>query len=842
MSIGDYIFSLLIEPLKLLLEVVFFYAFKVTDNVGLSIIVMSLVVNFVVLPLYKRADELQAEERDIQAKMADRIKRTKQTFKGDERFMMLKEYYRINHYKPIYALKSSVSLLLQIPFFIAAYSFLSELKLVEGMSLGPVRDLGQPDSLIVLGNISINLLPFIMTAINIISALIYLNKSPIKEKLKLILIALVFLVLLYNSPSALVFYWTLNNLFSLIKNLVLRFKEKKDGIVPTISKAKNWSDMAVVFLAGSVLAILTGVMIPSKIIASNPEEIINVFIPVPHSPLDYLINSALISCGTFLIWVPVFYYLVSGKLGKIISRALVAIASVGVLNSIAFDPDFGFLTSKLVYEKAMSFRVTDILINLAADAAVVAVVIFVGQKISSYKKISVLLLLSVIVFSGTNIAFFLINYHGVNYRVNSYDETKLSMTQTGENVVVIMMDRMIGAYIPFIFAEHPEVKTQFEGFTYYPNTLSYGVATNIASPALFGGYEYTPERLNARSNELLKDKHNEALLVMPTIFSDNDWNVTVCDLPYVDYAWLSDTSAFDGYNGIHAYNLSRSMNSDMLAESGKELEERLNRNFFCYGLMKTMPYIIQPLIYTNGSYTHFYGYSVDENLQGTFIREQMALASLSSVVEISDSSQNCFIAFSNRTTHEVCLLSDERYDGKLVVDGKALYFDDEEDYKSYQCNVQACILLGQWFDYLRENDLYDNTRIIIVADHGYGLCNIDELLLEDIGFDAEWVNPVLLVKDFNQNGFTVSDELMTNADTPFLAMDGVVENPVNPFTGEPIVAEDKSQDQLLYISTEWFTVTNNGTQFKDDKAYWLTVHDNIWNDDNWTKYDLPAEN
>ena len=52
MSILGYVFSLIIEPLKLLFEVVFYYAFKVTNNVGLSIIAMSLVVNFLVLPLY----------------------------------------------------------------------------------------------------------------------------------------------------------------------------------------------------------------------------------------------------------------------------------------------------------------------------------------------------------------------------------------------------------------------------------------------------------------------------------------------------------------------------------------------------------------------------------------------------------------------------------------------------------------------------------------------------------------------------------------------------------------------------------------------------------------------
>ncbi|MCR5384071.1 MAG: hypothetical protein K6E72_05515, partial [Saccharofermentans sp.] len=77
--------------MELLFEVLFSISNRLTGNEGLSIIFLSLAVNFLVLPLYKRADELQAEERDIQARMASRIRHIKKTFKGDERFFMLQE-------------------------------------------------------------------------------------------------------------------------------------------------------------------------------------------------------------------------------------------------------------------------------------------------------------------------------------------------------------------------------------------------------------------------------------------------------------------------------------------------------------------------------------------------------------------------------------------------------------------------------------------------------------------------------------------------------------------------------------------------------------------------------
>ena len=195
MTILSGLYTLIISPLELLFEVIFTIANRVIANEGLSIIFLSLAVNFLVLPLYKRADELQAEERDIQAVMAPHVKHIKKKFKGDERFFMLQEYYRINHYKPIYALKSSVSLLLQIPFFMAAYNLLSGMQSLQGMQFGIISDLGKEDALFMIGSFPVNVLPILMTAINIVSGIIYTKGHPLKSKIQVYGLAAVFLAL-----------------------------------------------------------------------------------------------------------------------------------------------------------------------------------------------------------------------------------------------------------------------------------------------------------------------------------------------------------------------------------------------------------------------------------------------------------------------------------------------------------------------------------------------------------------------------------------------------------------------------------------------------------------------
>lgn len=63
-----------------------------------------------------------------------------------------------------------------------------------------------------------------MTVINLVSGAIYSKDTASREKIQIYVLAAVFLALLYNSPSGLVIYWILNNLFSLAKNVVLRMK------------------------------------------------------------------------------------------------------------------------------------------------------------------------------------------------------------------------------------------------------------------------------------------------------------------------------------------------------------------------------------------------------------------------------------------------------------------------------------------------------------------------------------------------------------------------------------------------------------------------------------------
>ena len=84
--------------------------------------------------------------------------------------------------------------------------------------------------------------------------------------------------------------------------------------------------------------------------------------------------------------------------------------------------------------------------------------------------------------------------------------------------------------------------------------------------------------------------------------------------------------------------------------------------------------------------------------------------------------------------------------------------ESESQFLHCQANVAALIQLGKWFDFMRQNGVCGNTRIILVADHGRRLAQFDHMLMSGPKIDVKWCNPLLVVKDFSSQDFTTSDE------------------------------------------------------------------------------------
>ena len=937
----DILYDFVVTPLVYIVELSFSILYRVLNNPGLALIGVSLVVNFLCLPLYRMADRAQEAERDKQKSMEKWVNHIKEHFKGDEQYMMLTTYYRQQNYKPISALNGSVSLLLQIPIFMAAYNYLSNLAMLKGESFLFLSNLGAPDQMFTIGGFAVNVMPIAMTLLNCISTFIYTRDLALRDKLQAYGLALVFLVLLYNNPSGLVLYWTCNQIFSLTKNIFFKvlkhpqevlcvlaqiallafggylFASGRMGsmrrvvtlailagiveylvIAPLVRKRKGVVEKdagqpakaSTFLLAALLLAALVGLLIPSALIADSTAEFIDVYNFV--SPLTYIIHTGAVAAGLFILWVGTYYYLSDNRGKNAIAFGVAILAGIFVLDYFVFPDALGTITPDLVYSMEPVFETRSILMNAGAIVALIAVLALLWHfKRALVAPLMGILAAGVIGLSAMNIsAIAEVSNQKEQEAIEIANSTDVEMfdedgnplpifnlSTEGHNVVVLFMDRAISGYIPYLFNERPDLVEKFDGFTYYPNTLSYGSRTVFGAPALYGGYDYTLEAINARADESLESKHMESLTIMPYVFGENGYQATVLDPPLVDYEFgVSDYSNLEAMipdaNILHtvgAYN-------DLYVVGGTETEKHEithERNFFFYSLFKAVPTALRPMVYDDGIYfstatdSQDVSFDIAEGhalanaesatqqptftLNKEFFNNYTVLASLTYITGISEDASDNFLIMQNSTTHTPSLLQLPDYvpsvylnnEGledysRFTVNGREVDMSNDTLLAHYHSNMATMLLLADWFDFMRENGVYDNTRIIIVADHGYELGQWEDLIYDE-SLDIEMVNPLLMVKDFDATGFETSDEFMTNGDVPTIALDGLVENPVNPYTGNPINSDEKNAEpQVITTSVQWdVREYQTGNTFNTSDGHSYSVHDNIFDFDNWERLD-----
>lgn len=857
---SDILYDLFIRPIWLLLEIVFKAAYSICDNPGISIIFVSLAVNILILPLYLKSDEVCALDRAKQKVMEPWIRHIRKTFSGDERFMMLSEYYRQNDWQPYYVLRSSLSLLLQVPFFIAAYKFLSELQLLHGVAFGPIADLGAPDAIASIGGMIINLLPILMTAINLISSVIYTKGGPLREKIQTIVLALVFLVLLYNSPAGLVFYWTLNNLFSLGKNIVLGISgrllgTKKKEIEKISPQQTEESDRSkrIWFVSSLFMTVIVGMIIPLSVMSASPLEFIER--GKYADPSSYVITTTSTAAGVFLVWSGVVFLLGTRTFRKIYSRVCIAASVVFFMNYMFFSQNFGVLFDDLRFSETFGYTWYEDMQNLLTAVVVAAVItVFVkNHPRSAVSAVSILVVSSMVIgiYQTIQVSAKVRSSENYKYAITVADgfAPVLKLSRTGKNVAVIMIDAAVGSYFPYVLNEKPELAEAFDGFTYYPNTVSFSGCTSQSIPSLFGGYEYTTWEMNERDDEPIRNKINEALTLLPTLFSEKGYATTICDIPYGNFDEDGDLSIFDNIKDCDTYWLGTGIYRPLLTEDEQKAgnPERMERNFFCYSLMRVMPLAVQTKMYDGGDYNGLYQNSVTNG----FINSYAVMEHLGELTGVTDDKAGDLLMMVNNMTHEPTFLDPPDYlltsvtrynstEGRdMTVDGRTMLLDTDDRLKRYDSNISAYCLFAKWFRTLKDEGVYDNTRIIIVSDHGRAFGQFEDMLMPDIDLDAQAINPIMLVKDFGSQGLVCTDEqFMTLADVPVIATKGIADGAVNPFAGNAVSSGKKEEGPVIVnASTMGMTVNHEQNTYNIDDSHWYTVEKNIYDKDNWKLYE-----
>jgi YidC/Oxa1 family membrane protein insertase len=891
----DFLYNIIIFPLVQIIEISFVIVYRIFGNRALAIIGVSAVFTVCTMPLYFIAEKWQQVERELQNKLKPKVDKIKSVFKGDEQYMVISTYYRQNHYHPLYALRNSFGLLIQIPFFIAAYSYLSHLDFIKGSSFLFIHDLGAPDGSLSLGRFSLNILPILMTLINCVSGAVYTKGLPSRDKIQVFGIAFVFLILLYNSPAGLVLYWTMNNIFSLLKNILTKtghglkivylflclcalsifiyyiplglspkrlfvaglfslfiftplfiklFRLIKNKITNIISlEQSSLSEKRTYILSTLIFFVLCGLVIPGALIASSVQEFS--FLDSYTSPLPFLYTVSVQAMGIFLFWPLCIYFIFPQKIRYGLCLVLSLLCITALVNNFLFPGDYGFITTTLRFSNPDTFesKYVSIIINAIITLGIIiifSILIFSKRKIVFY-SFQMIILSSLVVFS-------IINIYNINRDFNKYDlflkesSTDASsldkltpvyhLSKTGKNTVVIMLDAAISGYVPYIFDEKPELLQAFSGFTYYPNCVSFGSHTRIGAPLIFGGYEYEPKNIQKHRSYAM-GKHNEALLMMPRIFSKENYRVTVTDPSFANYSLKPDLSIFKPYPEISVQNTQGNY-TGMWLQSHPELKivsipELLRELLTRFSFLKISSPAFRVFIYDKARWLKPKDNISNNQLTLDTLDCYTTLDYLPLLTEITDDAVNTYTSIVNDLTHDSAIFQYPDYIPVMEITNMGDGPFAEEN--SYHSNVAAFLLLGKWLNFLRKQEVYDNTRIVIVSDHGrsVGANYSGNISLPD-GSRLASYHALLLVKDFNARGNPVTDTtFMTHADVPDIVMEGLIDNPQNPFSGNIIKSNKENGISIT---------TAGALQFMIAEGQWLHVSNNIFDPDNWERINV----
>ncbi len=222
------IFEIILSPFIFIIKQLFLFGYQLTENYGWAIILLSFAISALLLPIFIIIEKAKKRDDAVKRKMKPLLNEIKRCYKGQERYYYLKTLNRQHNYSPLRALIPILSLLLQIPFFIAAYQFLEHFEPLQGVQFWFIKNLAAPDALFG----AINILPIAMTLINLLTAYFYTRNGDTSERKQMLIVAGIFLILLFKLPAGLVLYWTMNNVFSFFRLFitnpeVFRKSEKK---------------------------------------------------------------------------------------------------------------------------------------------------------------------------------------------------------------------------------------------------------------------------------------------------------------------------------------------------------------------------------------------------------------------------------------------------------------------------------------------------------------------------------------------------------------------------------------------------------------------------------------
>ena len=862
-----FLHSLFVWPFQAFIEIFFMIFTKILrGNIGLIIVLLSVIMNLFFIHFLKISDLFNKNKTE------DSLLKIKNT-KIIKIFSLTKPY---------------IYLILYVFLFIASYDYFNNTTHLINSSFLNIKDLNQPDQLIKIGTANLNIFPVLMLGFSAVSIfipfVIYKRKIVISRVTPFLITFLVFFFLLYNAPSGLVLFWVVSGFFLLFINILNSFKNPGKIFKPLIVFScilfllvfiKRFNDFKInymialivinitvmlvtlkkeaiknifesdVFLSidkdrcnlyrysSIILFILTGIAVPLLLLASSPTEF--------EDSAGMVIRTVLQSGSIFILFSFLIWSFSTIAVQRFLSLFLSFTAILAFFCCFIFMGSYGSMTTGFVFDNWERFdRSKDLLKSILA-VGLSFLIMFILFRINKFRWLKdgfIIIILSLFIIAGINLFAIIKEQTLLNSRSdnpigkNIQNEKKYNVfnfSKTGENIFILFFDKASGHTLPAALGLKPSLKEDFDGFVWYPNTITFGPNTLFGLPAMIGGYEYSPFQINERKDMSLKDKVNESLKTLPAIFGEAGYNVVVTDPSYSNLSWIPDTSIYDEMKNVKAYNIAGIFRNRFNKQQVKK-NDGFSRIFdydimMRFSIFRIFPPILRPLLYYDGNWLKLVG-SSGYNQSIKHYPNLLYLADLCNI-----NTENNLNIMMNEATH-----NPGPYNRNFELTSEPIDYssDDVEKFgssgnvKYIYAYTAALIAVSGWFEWLKEEGIYDNTKIIIVSDHGWSF-NRKTLA----SWEAENYNPLLLVKDFNSRGIMVkSDEFMTNADVPAIAVESL-DNPINPYTGKAVNSSQK--DERIFVYGGPWAVKNQKENSLVIEGIIEIKNKNIFDSENWVR-------
>lgn len=325
---------------------------------------------------------------------------------------------------------------------------------------------------------------------------------------------------------------------------------------------------------------------------------------------------------------------------------------------------------------------------------------------------------------------------------------------------------------------------------------------------MLGGYDYTPVEMNARRTSL-RDLSVEAFSILPYNFSRHGYQVNVVNPGGLGFTMAGDCSYLQ-MQGVTCTHISPSFTKRRAEQMGFPIREISESSYadllVLLASMRAAPYLVKEVVHERGPWRPFLDHSA-----GTTFRVWSELKAFPELSFTGASEPNLNIV-SNILPHEPYFLDDdcqplrERFAPPIEEVRRRGY---PTLFALQHAIAARCALemTADYLDYLKTAGVYDNTKIVIVSDHGI-VGEVEDHSSRAIagGTVANAyvrTRSVLLVKETGATGpLRISEEYRPNAEVPRIVCEEIG-GCVNPYLGGRPIAAFGRDDPFFVSLVPW---------------------------------------